>query len=225
MKKNSVFIFFIGALFFIEATFWNINSKTEVFFSPDDKPTSKLIKLIGEVKYKIYAAVYMITDKDIANALIKAKKDRGVDVQVITDKISVESIFGKGVFLHKNGIDLFVFNPPDDGGCYFINNSYQKYNSIMHHKFALLDNKLWTGSFNWTKAANRKNRENIVLLDDEEVCKKYEKCFFDLKTKCFKYVLSEDKKKQRRRRISYEKVKRKLKRVFGFVENKIKQQK
>ena len=59
--------------------------KSEVFFSPDDKPTNELIRKINKAKNKIHAAVYMITDKNIAKALITAKNKRGIDVQIITD--------------------------------------------------------------------------------------------------------------------------------------------
>ena len=36
----------------------------------------------------------------------------------------------------------------------------------MHNKFAIIDNEfLVTGSYNWTKAANTKNDENIMIID------------------------------------------------------------
>jgi len=36
----------------------------------------------------------------------------------------------------------------------------------MHHKFAVFDNSyVLTGSFNWTRAATKENRENIVITN------------------------------------------------------------
>ena len=56
----------------------------------------------------------------------------------------------------------------------------------MHNKFAILDQKVWTGSFNWTISANKRNQENVVLLDEVDVCKKYEKRFEYFKKECIK---------------------------------------
>ena len=30
----------------------------------------------------------------------------------------------------------------------------------MHNKFVLLDNQIWTGSYNWTVSAKKRNKEN-----------------------------------------------------------------
>lgn len=39
----------------------------------------------------------------------------------------------------------------------------------MHHKFAIVDRKvLITGSLNWTTQAIQNNRENVLIVEDEE---------------------------------------------------------
>ncbi|MBM3887085.1 hypothetical protein FJ364_04080 [Candidatus Dependentiae bacterium] len=155
---------------------------TEVLFSPDDKPTSKLLEYIKSSKKRIYAAVYMLTDKIIAEALIDAQINRNVDVQVVIDKITYESIFGKGKMLQDHGMTIFIYDPPKT-------KSYNKaFNSgpIMHHKFALFDNIVWTGSFNWTVAANRSNQENVIITDDQIAQTRYAQCFERLKSLCLK---------------------------------------
>ena len=39
----------------------------------------------------------------------------------------------------------------------------------MHHKFAIVDRKvLITGSLNWTTQAIQNNRENVLIMEDEE---------------------------------------------------------
>jgi phosphatidylserine/phosphatidylglycerophosphate/cardiolipin synthase-like enzyme len=48
----------------------------------------------------------------------------------------------------------------------------------MHHKFAIIDNRLLlTGSYNWTLAANNKNNENLMVIDDPEVITRYQNQF------------------------------------------------
>jgi phosphatidylserine/phosphatidylglycerophosphate/cardiolipin synthase-like enzyme len=46
----------------------------------------------------------------------------------------------------------------------------------LHHKFAILDrNLILTGSHNWTKAANRTNDENLVLIQNDLVAAHYQR--------------------------------------------------
>ena len=154
-----------------------VSARTEVLFSPDDKPTTRLLECIKNTQRRIYAAVYMLTDKTIAEALIDAKKKRNIDIQIVIDKISYDSIYGKGKMLHESGLTLFVFDPPKTT----TKTRAWGAGPIMHHKFALFDNILWTGSFNWTVAANRANQENVIITDDYEACRNYEGCFERLK--------------------------------------------
>ncbi len=168
----------------------SLASKSEVYFSPDDKPRSKLLKLIKSAKHTIYAAVYMITDKHIVKALIKAKDKHNVDVQVITDKISMEGMYSKGTMLVDAGIDVFVFDAEkkvkknlrkkDTSNRSF----FFKPSAIMHNKFAVIDDQVWTGSFNWTQSANQYNQENVIVTDEQDICDKYEDHFEVLKERC-----------------------------------------
>ncbi|MBX9830586.1 FAM83 family protein [Candidatus Babeliales bacterium] len=156
-------------------------SKSHVYFSPNDKPGNELIKIIDEAKKKIHAAVYMFTDNKIATALINAKK-RKVDVQVVVDKTTTECMYGKAYFLQANGVDVFVYSPLSSKPTG--DNPYQKYPPLMHHKFAIIDKKLWTGSFNWTRSANYRNEENALLLSDQALQVQFEERFEMLKQKC-----------------------------------------
>jgi phosphatidylserine/phosphatidylglycerophosphate/cardiolipin synthase-like enzyme len=147
---------------------------SEAYFSPDDHPADRLIQIIKESKRKIYAAVYMFTDALIAQALIDAKK-RGVDVKMIVDHATVDYEYGKGAFLKKNGIDVYVF--------YTAGKKAQFGTALMHNKFALIDEKLWTGSFNWTRSANQRNQENVILTTNKKVYARFEKQFDVLKSR------------------------------------------
>ena len=53
----------------------------------------------------------------------------------------------------------------------------------MHNKFAIFDDKtVFTGSFNWTVSANARNQENVIVMEDADVCKIYETYFEKLFT-------------------------------------------
>lgn len=153
--------------------FWGfLQAHSEAYFSPDDHPADRLINLINGAKRKIYGAVYMFTDASIAEALIKAKK-RGVDVKIIVDNVTMDYEYGKGDLLQENGIEVYVFT---------VQGKKSQFGTpLMHNKFALLDNQVWTGSFNWTKNANQKNQENVIVTTNKKVYAKFEKQFEILK--------------------------------------------
>lgn len=187
-----------------------IFTKTDVFFSPKDDIETKLIDKINIAKNRIYAAIYMLTDKEIAQSLIDAKK-RGVDVQVVTDISCFESKFGKMKLLQDNGISVFVFKPSGN------KNKYQ--NELMHNKFALIDSILCTGSFNWTISANRRNQENIIFMDDETTLQKYEKKFEELKKICVYREPAKPKNNKKSDGIAYRAYQKLIDRTAEFLKS------
>lgn len=153
---------------------------SEAYFSPDEHLSDKLIQLINDTKHKIHAAIYMLTDKQIAQALIDANK-RGVNVEIIVDRATMDFEYGKGKFLKDNGIEISVYTLPSNNG------KSNNFSPIMHNKFAIFDDKIWTGSFNWTQKANRKNQENVIITTNKKVYAKFEKQFEILKNRSTLY--------------------------------------
>ena len=133
--------------------------------------------------------MYMLTDKNIAEALIAAKKSKGLNIKIIVDPITAESAYGKADLLAANGIDVFVFNYEKKSFPAGNNDKWFSNGAIMHNKFAIFDEVLvWTGSFNWTVAANMRNSENVIITDDREIVKKYQLYFNTLLNRCSKHV-------------------------------------
>jgi len=148
----------------------------QVLFTPRDDIKSQLIEYIKQEKKSIDAAIYMFTDKAIAQALIDAYV-RGVKVAMILDQISMNR-FGKGIFLQNNGVSVSVYRTE-------IFNPFSS--PIMHHKFFIFgmngaSNKalVWTGSFNCTVSASKSNYENVIVSDDMYMIQQYKYCFEDL---------------------------------------------
>lgn len=163
----------------IESVDRAIAGNLAVYFSPNDKITEKLIPLLDGARKSIYAAVYMLTDKKIADALVRAKQ-RGVTIQLIIDPVST-GVYGKADYFAANNIPLFIYQPPP-GRPWF--------NPIMHNKFVCIDDStLWTGSFNWTVSANTTNEENVVISTQPALCKAF-RTYFDilLKTKTLPFT-------------------------------------
>jgi phosphatidylserine/phosphatidylglycerophosphate/cardiolipin synthase-like enzyme len=168
--------------------YFSVKTHSEAYFSPDDHITDRLIQVINGSKRKIYAAIYMFTDKFIAQALIDAKK-RGVDVKMIVDNATMDYEYGKATLLKENGIDVYVFSTQDKNARYGI--------PIMHNKFALIDSQLLTGSFNWTKSADKKNQENIIITTNKNVYARFEKQFEVLKNRAVAIKLCKNAGKQK----------------------------
>jgi phosphatidylserine/phosphatidylglycerophosphate/cardiolipin synthase-like enzyme len=119
-----------------------------VAFSPERGATEAIVKLIGEAKQSIRVAAYSFTSEDIAKALVDAH-NRGVNVQAVLDKSNGSAKYTAATFLANVGIPTRI--------------DYEY--GIMHNKFMVVDGvTVETGSFNYTKAAEEKNAENVIIL-------------------------------------------------------------
>ena len=150
-------------------------AKTEVYFSLSDNPQKEIIKNINQAEIYINIAMYTFTDQEIALSLTNAQK-RGVKVRVYLDRSQIESTYSISRLLVQKGIKVRIST-----------NNY-----IMHNKFAIIDNRLLlTGSYNWTAAANNKNDENLLVIDDPEIIEIFQHQFVNLWTN--KYSLERTK--------------------------------
>jgi phosphatidylserine/phosphatidylglycerophosphate/cardiolipin synthase-like enzyme len=174
----------IRALLFVTSLiliFQKIYPGPVALFSPDDQPTLKLINLIKSARVSINAAIYSFTDKIIADELIAAHKRR-VKVQLIVDRAST-SDYGKAKLLHDHGIPISVFHVEEKKYEKKDDQKFFNHAALMHNKFMIIDHRLvWTGSFNWSISANKKNQENIVILDDRNICAQFENHFTKMLT-------------------------------------------
>lgn len=148
------------------------------YFSPDDDVKKKLITLIDRENKSIHAAVYILTEPDIARALSRAKK-RGIEVELVTDVGCLKERANKMSMLCDHGCTLYVYNPPEPS----------RGSSLMHHKFALFASSsiVWTGSYNFTKAASKTNQENAVAISDKKTFEKFVSQFERLKSRSYRY--------------------------------------
>lgn len=150
----------------------------QAFFSATDRLDQKLIAQIDREKRSIRIAVYCFSHQQIADALIRAKR-RSVAVQVVVDA-SCTKMHSMCHRLQQEGIALFVWSPPTHGS-----QSQGKYKALMHNKFCIFGQRaVWTGSFNFTRAASELHRENAVLIDEKEVVRGFERQFEALASEC-----------------------------------------
>lgn len=126
-------------------------------FSPKQGATALVVKTINKAKATICVAAYSFTSKPIANALVSAQQ-HGVNVRVVLDKSQRRGRGSLLRFLKEHQVPTRI------------NDRY----AIMHDKFMLIDNKtLELGSFNYTKSAEEKNAENVLVLHNKKVIRDY----------------------------------------------------
>ena len=133
------------------------SSDEQVYFSPKGGCTAAIIKNLGQAKKSVLVQAYSFTSILIAEALVNAHK-RGVKVKVLLDKSQLKAKGSKLDLLVAAGIPV----------------SIDKKHSIAHNKVMIIDGAtVLTGSFNFTTAAEDRNAENLLVVRDKKIAKKY----------------------------------------------------
>jgi len=134
-------------------------SKIEVYFSPGPEPERALTRLMDQAQATIHIALYYFTDRDLAQALVRAF-ERGVKVQVLLDEEQRTAKYSKSRYLAGKGIEVRYY-----GG-----------EGIFHHKFMVVDGLVVaTGSYNWMASAGERNEENLIVIHDPQTARLYER--------------------------------------------------
>lgn len=145
-------------------------------FSPDDEVKRVLIGLINGERSRMRIAIYTLTDSEVSRAIIDAVR-RGVIVELIVDRGSLDSEWSKVPSLIKEGVCIFVYPRQHMGGR----------DPLMHNKFVIFSHTLggrqivWTGSFNFTRSAAHINQENVLVLEDRDIAYAYVEQFKRIK--------------------------------------------
>ncbi len=133
------------------------------YFCPEDNCSGHLIMLIDNANTSVHAAVYSFTLDSVSDALIRAKQ-RGVDVKVVVEKDQL-SEYSEYEKLKKAGVPVRIDSNP----------------ASMHNKFAVIDGEIVvTGSFNWSNNADKRNNENMIVINSEGIAFDYEKEFQEI---------------------------------------------
>lgn len=120
-----------------------------VGFSPGDAE-ALVARTIDGARASIEVAAYSFTSRPVAMALLRAKA-RGVTVRIVADRSQRTARYTSIRFLARQGVPVRI------------DSNY----SIMHDKFLVVDGRtVETGSFNYTRAAQFRNAENVVVIVD-----------------------------------------------------------
>ena len=129
----------------------------EVYFSPKGGCTEAVVKELAAAKATILVQAYSFTSAPIAKALVDAHK-RGVKVEVILDKSQKGEKYTSADFVLHAGIRTLI----------------DAKHPIAHNKIIVIDGQtVITGSFNFTKAAEEGNAENLLVIRSPDLAAKY----------------------------------------------------
>jgi hypothetical protein len=134
-----------------------------VIYSLDQKQNDKeIIALINAAQTHIYFAMYEFTLKDIADALVAAKK-RGVEVRGLVDAVEAADSYDQPIMteLAQAGIPVEIEKHADGNG-------------IMHIKAIVTDQAYALGSYNWTGSATTENDELLEIGTDPNLRQVYD---------------------------------------------------
>lgn len=121
------------------------------FFSPAGGCTEAVVAELQQAQRSVLVQAYSFTSAPIAKALAEARQ-RGVEITVILDKSQRTEQYSAADFVLHAGIDTYI----DDK------------HAIAHNKIMLIDGRtIITGSFNFTKAAETSNAENLLVIRDK----------------------------------------------------------
>ena len=133
------------------------NTPAQIYFSPKGGCTEAIVNEISHAKSEIYVQAYSFTSVSIAKALVDAHK-RGIKVEAILDKSQKKERYTSATFLANSGIPTYIDSK----------------HAIAHNKIMVIDKEtVITGSFNFTKAAEEKNAENLLILKNKEMASQY----------------------------------------------------
>jgi phosphatidylserine/phosphatidylglycerophosphate/cardiolipin synthase-like enzyme len=128
-------------------------ARVEAAFTPGDDIAGLIVARIGAARKSVQMQAYLFTDRRIANALLAARR-RGVEVEVIGDARQQAS----GGLPHLKALDRA-------GVRVWLDDTH----AAAHDKVIIVDGALAaatviTGSYNFTRAAQHGNAENVVVI-------------------------------------------------------------
>lgn len=131
----------------------------EVYFAPEDHVQSRLLELLRSADTSVDFLALSFTSDSLSDALI-------VDAQ---KGVKIRGVYEEGNALTDTGSDYYAMRKAG------LNVLLDGNSGLMHHKVLIIDGETVVfGSYNFTSSAERRNDENIVIVVNEELAKKFE---------------------------------------------------
>jgi phosphatidylserine/phosphatidylglycerophosphate/cardiolipin synthase-like enzyme len=135
----------------------SIPQGVQVYFSPKGGATDAVVNALNQATNAVLVQAYSFTSAPIAKALVDAHR-RGLKIQVILDHSQRTEKYSEADFLRNNSILTLI----------------DAQHAIAHNKIIIIDGYIvLTGSFNFTRAAEEHNAENLLVINDPVLAQQY----------------------------------------------------
>lgn len=133
-------------------------TELDVYFSPDDHVLNALYGLLSKAESSIYFLAYSFTTNELGD-IVRQKAADGLTVKGVMDEEQIASNIGTEFDpFRQAGLDVRI-----DGN-----------DGLMHHKVFIVDGKIVvTGSYNFSRSAEEKNDENLIIIYNEKIAEQY----------------------------------------------------
>jgi len=122
----------------------------ENYFAPQDHVTTRIVAAIAKAKKVIRFMAFSFTSDRIGQAML-AKASLGVRVEGVFEKTSSQTKYSEFAAMKQRGLPVYT-----DANPY-----------AMHNKVILIDDEVViTGSFNFSRNADKENDENVLIVHD-----------------------------------------------------------
>ncbi|QLE54707.1 DUF655 domain-containing protein [Nostoc sp. TCL26-01] len=169
------------------------NNKITIHFSPTPttQPWSNTSNgLIGETlnsaSQSVDMALFVFSEQRLAN-ILEQRHQQNVKIRALIDRQFAYRSYSEA--LDMMGIDLSnkcqneLDNQPWKNPLTTVGVPTLPQGDLLHHKFAIIDNqRVITGSHNWSDAANHGNDETLIVIDNPTIAAHYEREFTSLYT-------------------------------------------
>lgn len=129
-------------------------TRVDTYFSPDDGVLPVLYNLLDKAEESVYFLAFSFTSNELGGVVRQKAKD-GLKVRGVMDEEQVKSNTGTEFDpFRQAGLDVRM-----DGIA-----------GQMHHKVFIIDEKIVVlGSYNFSRAAEERNDENILIIYNEQI--------------------------------------------------------
>jgi phosphatidylserine/phosphatidylglycerophosphate/cardiolipin synthase-like enzyme len=167
-----------------------LGTAVTVQFSPTSRTlgfeasTSGLIeRVLGRAQSSIEMALFVFSEQRISTSLERLRRRFPLDIKVLVERNFAYAWFSE--LLDMMGLQMWghncvreVANNPWKDPIHTVGSPHLDSGDFLHHKFAVIDGKITIfGSQNWSVAANQSNDENLLVIEDLRVSRKFSEEF------------------------------------------------
>ena len=135
-------------------------TRIENYFAPEDEVAGKILPVLQSAERSIFFMAFAFTRQDFADALLARAAD-GVNVRGVFETRQIAA--GSDQAWNLLTVGGLAANVRQDGNPY-----------NLHHKVIIVDEAVViTGSFNFSRNADERNDENVLILHSPEIAAAY----------------------------------------------------